>query len=113
MSCGKKAAHASAQERALSNDVAAMEDRLQSAARASQPAHVKASHRGAHRRSTLTDAAADDGTGGVVTEAKAYDDFLVRHGPCDGWHSDDAATFDQAFRCAHGPAAAAAVTAAC
>jgi len=44
--------------------------------------------------------------GGVVPEAKAHDDFLVKHGPCGGWHPDDAATFDQALRRAYGSVAA-------
>ena len=72
-----------------------MEQRLRSAARAPQPAHQKAGQRSRGPRMTLTSAMADDG---VVPEARAHDAFLAKHGPCGGWHPDDAATFDQAFR---------------
>ncbi len=75
-----------------------MEQRLQSAARAMQPAQQQAGQRSGNRRRTLSGAGADSG---VVPEARAHDDFLAKHGPCRGWHPDDAATFDQAFRCEH------------
>ena len=79
----------------MSDEVAAMDQRLKSAARALHHVHQQAGHRSVNRRWTLTSAAADDG---VVPEAKAHDDLLAKHGPCGGWHRDDAATFDQAFR---------------
>ena len=92
---GRMTVYSQAQEETLSNDVAAMERKLLCAARTRQPVHPTGGQSNALRRLSH---AAQDGGGSLVPEAKAHDDFLAKHGPCGGWHPDDAATFAQAFR---------------
>ena len=84
------------QEDVISKAIAAVEEKLRSAAWAQRAWRPAAS---VHREPRGSAASAGDAyAGGIVPEAKAYDDFIEQHGATGGWHSDDAATFAQAVR---------------
>ena len=83
------------QEEVLSKDVAAVEEKLRSAAWVVERPTRQAG--GVHRGSRGSASIAGDESG-TIPEVRAYDDFVARHGATGGWHPDDAATFAQAVR---------------